>query len=125
MTVSAAAVVAEEVSATSAVLHLLLVLSLQVYIDTTGWAFPYPLAKLSGCKVACYTHYPTVSTNMLLRVWSRQAMYNNDDDISNSSLKSLFKVLYYQAFALVYGIAGACAGVLAGQASWAAVVYSL
>lgn len=85
-------------------------LLLQVYIDTTGWAFPYPLAKLAGCKVACYTHYPTVSTNMLLRVWSRQAMYNNDDDISNSGLKSLFKVLYYQAVAVVYGIAGACAG---------------
>lgn len=83
---------------------------LQVYVDTTGWAFPYPIAKLAGCKVACYVHYPTVSTNMLGRVWSRQAMYNNDEAVSSSNVRSLIKVLYYQAFAVVYGIAGACAG---------------
>jgi alpha-1,2-mannosyltransferase len=83
---------------------------LQVFIDTTGWAFTYPLAKLAGCRVACYTHYPTVSTNMLGRVWSGQAMYNNDDSIRSSTLKSLIKVLYYQLFALVYGLAGGCAG---------------
>lgn len=51
---------------------------------------------------------------MLLRVWSRQSLYNNDPDVSNSAVKSLFKVLYYQAFALVYGFAGACAGNHAG-----------
>lgn len=83
---------------------------LQVFVDTTGWAFAYPLAKLAGCRVACYTHYPTVSTNMLGRVWSQQAMYNNDDSIRGSTVKSLIKVLYYQLFALVYGLAGGCAG---------------
>lgn len=87
----------------------------QVFIDTTGWAFTYPLAKLVGSRVVCYVHYPTVSTNMLGRVWSRQAMYNNDDAIRSSSIKSLIKVLYYQAFALVYGIAGACAGGQGGR----------
>lgn len=82
----------------------------QVFVDTTGWAFTYPLAKLAGCRVACYTHYPTVSTNMLGRVWSQQAMYNNDESIRGSTVKSLIKVLYYQLFALVYGLAGGCAG---------------
>lgn len=81
-----------------------------MFIDTTGWAFTYPLAKLAGCRVACYTHYPTVSTNMLGRVWSGQAMYNNDESIRSSTVKSLIKVLYYQLFALVYGLAGGCAG---------------
>jgi hypothetical protein len=37
-------------------------------------------------------------------------MYNNDEAVTGSSLRSLIKVLYYQAFALVYGLAGACAG---------------
>eukprot|EP00775_Hariotina_reticulata_P005441 gene5440-5674_t len=92
----------------------------EVYIDTTGWAFVYPLAKLARCRVACYVHYPTVSTNMLGRVWSRQQMYNNDDAISSSSLKSLVKALYYQAFALVYGLAGACADVVLVNSSWTA-----
>lgn len=96
----------------------------QVFVDTTGWAFTYPLAKLAGCRVGCYTHYPTVSTNMLGRVWSQQAMYNNDDSIRSSTLKSLVKVLYYQLFAVVYGLAGACAGACAvlvwvqGRATW-------
>ena len=56
--------------------------TLQVFIDTTGWAFTYPLARLAGARVACYTHYPTVSTNMLQRVWSRKAMYNNNDQVA-------------------------------------------
>lgn len=33
-----------------------------VWMDTTGFAFTYPLAKLAGCRVATYTHYPTIST---------------------------------------------------------------
>lgn len=92
----------------------------EVYIDTTGWAFPYPIAKLAGSRVACYVHYPTVSTNMLGRVWSRQPMYNNDEAVSGSSLRSLLKVLYYQAFAVVYGMAGACADAVMVNSSWTA-----
>lgn len=92
---------------------------MQVFIDTTGWAFTYPLARMAGCKVqdhscwwfpspisflfsfigtsssffmvsrlldafvswlqvACYTHYPTVSSDMIRKVRSRQADFNND-----------------------------------------------
>jgi alpha-1,2-mannosyltransferase len=83
---------------------------LQVMIDTTGWAFINPLCKLAGAKVAAYVHYPTVSTDMLLRVWSQQSTYNNDDTIARSSVKSMIKVLYYEAFAIFYGLVGACAG---------------
>jgi alpha-1,2-mannosyltransferase len=39
----------------------------EVWFDTTGWAFTFPLARLAGCRVACYVHYPTVSTDMLGR----------------------------------------------------------
>ena len=79
-------------------------------IDTTGWAFINPLCKLAGAKVASYVHYPTVSTDMLLRVWSQQSTYNNDDAIARSSVKSMIKVLYYEVFAIFYGLVGACAG---------------
>ena len=35
----------------------------QIYIDTTGCAFTFLLAKiLGGCKVVAYVHYPTIST---------------------------------------------------------------
>lgn len=40
----------------------------QVFLDTAGWAFSYPLARAAGCRVASYTHYPTVSADMLVQV---------------------------------------------------------
>lgn len=39
----------------------------ELFVDTTGWAFPYPLARLAGARVAAYVHYPTISTDMLQR----------------------------------------------------------
>lgn len=43
----------------------------ETYVDTTGWAFPYPLARLAGARVAAYVHYPTISTDMLQRWGAR------------------------------------------------------
>lgn len=48
------------------------------YFDTSGHAFTYPLARIFGCKVMCYTHYPTISLDMISRVRERSSMYNND-----------------------------------------------
>lgn len=34
-----------------------------VFIDTTGCAFTFLVARvLAGCDVAAYVHYPTIST---------------------------------------------------------------
>lgn len=33
-----------------------------VFIDTTGFAFSFPVAWLAGCSVGAYVHYPTIST---------------------------------------------------------------
>lgn len=34
-----------------------------VFFDTTGYAFTYPVAALLGrCRIAAYVHYPTIST---------------------------------------------------------------
>jgi hypothetical protein len=85
----------------------------QVIVDTTGWAFAYPLFRLAGARVACYTHYPTISTDMLSRVMSMQATYNNDAAVAGSPLKSLMKAVYYSIFAAAYGAVGACANVRA------------
>ncbi|URE45600.1 cytochrome P450 [Musa troglodytarum] len=40
--------------------------------------FSYPLAWIFGCKVICYTHYPTISSDMVSRVLQSSSMYNND-----------------------------------------------
>ncbi|KAG6754179.1 hypothetical protein POTOM_042190 [Populus tomentosa] len=54
------------------------------YFDTSGYAFTYPVARLFGCKVICYTHYPTISLDMISRVRDRNSMYNNDASIARS-----------------------------------------
>lgn len=33
-----------------------------VFVDTTGYAFSYPIARFVGATVIAYTHYPTIST---------------------------------------------------------------
>ena len=88
-----------------------LLISPQVMIDTSGWAFMYPLLRLAGVRVVCYTHYPTISTDMLKRVHTRQAAFNNDDSIAGSTFKSAAKLVYYYMFASLYGAVGACANV--------------
>jgi len=38
-----------------------------VFFDTVGHAFGYPIARIAGCQVACYVHYPTISSDMIAR----------------------------------------------------------
>ena len=33
-----------------------------VFVDTTGFAFSFPVAWIAGCSVGAYVHYPTIST---------------------------------------------------------------
>ena len=90
----------------------------EVWVDTTGWAFPYPLVRAAGGKVVAYVHYPTISTDMLSRVRERRSQYNNDDKISSSSIKSAIKLVYYKSFAVVYGLAISSANVVMVNSSW-------
>eukprot|EP00249_Psilotum_nudum_P007213 c20401_g1_i1 orf=213-1646(-) len=89
-----------------------------LFFDTSGYAFTYPLARAFGCKVVCYTHYPTISCNMLSRVLDRATMYNNNDLIAGSLLLSLGKVLYYKLFAWIYGIVGRYTQLAIVNSSW-------
>lgn len=78
-----------------------------VYIDTHGLPFTYFIAKLAGCRVGSYTHYPTISTDMLDRVVQRVTAYNNDPSVTSSDLKTNLKLTYYKLFSILYGF---CAG---------------
>lgn len=88
------------------------------YFDTSGYAFTYPLARLFGCKVICYTHYPTISTDMLSRVRQRSFMYNNDALVAKSVWLSRAKIVYYTFFSYLYGIVGSCAHLAMVNSSW-------
>jgi alpha-1,2-mannosyltransferase len=90
-----------------------------VFIDSTGYAFTMPLARFfGGCKVVAYTHYPTISTDMLSMVFSRRPSYNNDVVVSNSWLKSAVKYVYYWMYALMYRFVGQFAHLVMVNSSW-------
>jgi alpha-1,2-mannosyltransferase len=90
-----------------------------VMIDTTGYAFANPVfAWLGGCRVGCYTHYPTISTDMLERVGRHEAAFNNRGFIARSPALSQLKALYYAAFASVYGFVGRQAAVVLVNSRW-------
>nr|XP_010938737.1 GDP-Man:Man(3)GlcNAc(2)-PP-Dol alpha-1,2-mannosyltransferase [Elaeis guineensis] len=88
------------------------------YFDTSGYAFTYPLARVFGCKVICYTHYPTISSDMVSRVRQCSSMYNNDALIAKSIWLSRCKVLYYTFFSWLYGLVGSCAHLAMVNSSW-------
>ena len=68
-----------------------------VYLDTMGYAFTLPLFKyFGGCKVGCYVHYPTISTDMLDKVRNRTSGFNNRRGIANSKIATYFKLFYYK-----------------------------
>ncbi|KAG2424176.1 hypothetical protein HXX76_014709 [Chlamydomonas incerta] len=90
----------------------------EVYIDTTGWAFPYPLAWRAGSAVVAYVHYPTLSTDMLGAVWAGSTGVHNDADIAESPVKTAVKLLYYGALAAWYAGCGAVTRVTCVNSSW-------
>lgn len=79
----------------------------EIFIDTTGCPLSIPLFKiLGGCKVSCYVHYPTITTQMIKRVENRAEMYNNADFIAKNEKLTAAKISYYQLFAKMYKFAG-------------------
>ncbi len=90
-----------------------------VFIDTMGYAFTLPVFKyLGNCKVGCYVHYPTISTDMLDKVRSRAKSYNNRRGIANSAIATNLKLVYYKWFAWMYGKAGTCSDLTMVNSSW-------
>lgn len=75
-----------------------------VFIDTMGYAFTYPIFHyLGACKVGSYTHYPIVSTDMLKRVKSRVYAHNNQSYVAKNPFRTWLKLTYYRLFAKVSG----------------------
>jgi alpha-1,2-mannosyltransferase len=90
-----------------------------IFIDTMGYSFTYPLFKYLGqSEVVCYVHYPTISYDMLEVVRQRTSTYNNNSAIAQSPLMSRLKEFYYEYFATAYGFAGRCADVVMANSSW-------
>uniref|UniRef100_A0A0M3KA31 GDP-Man:Man(3)GlcNAc(2)-PP-Dol alpha-1,2-mannosyltransferase n=1 Tax=Anisakis simplex TaxID=6269 RepID=A0A0M3KA31_ANISI len=94
-------------------IEALCALNPEVFIDTMGYPLTLPLFRwLAGSQVACYVHYPTISTDMIKRVESREPTYNNADWIAASGLLSVCKIVYYRIFAFFYRLCGMCSQVV-------------
>jgi alpha-1,2-mannosyltransferase len=91
-----------------------------IFVDTTGYAFTFVVARLLfGCKVLAYVHYPTISTDMLNLVWERRrSAYNHQEYISNSRITTYIKLVYYTAFAIMYGMVGSLASLALVNSTW-------
>ena len=90
-----------------------------IYFETTGYAFTYPLFYYFGnIPVCCYTHYPTISTDMLERVVQQRTLYNNRAMITRSPFLTKLKFIYYQLFAKLYSFCGRCSTCIMTNSSW-------
>ncbi|KAG0298245.1 asparagine-linked glycosylation protein [Linnemannia gamsii] len=90
-----------------------------IWIDTMGYAFTYPAARLfGGCQVVAYVHYPTISSDMIGRVASRESGHNNTDEVAKSLLYTGLKLIYYRLFALIYALVGKFCHTVMTNSSW-------
>lgn len=90
-----------------------------IYIDTTGFAFTFPIFRyLAQCPVGCYVHYPTITGAMMRRVKHRIVSYNNNSLIARNPLFTWMKLLYYKIFGWLYGVVGRCADVVMANGTW-------
>jgi len=79
-------------------------------VDTMGYSFTYPLFRyLGGCRVACYVHYPTISSDMVDRVAT---------NTNNGAWWTWSKLIYYRMFAGLYAATGRCADAVMVNSSW-------
>ncbi|MBM6387430.1 MAG: hypothetical protein JSY10_26180 [Paenibacillus sp.] len=64
------------------------------FVDTMGYAFTYPLVHyFTQVKIVTYTHYPTISSDMVNRVYERRAAHNNDARLASSVIWSTGKLM--------------------------------
>jgi alpha-1,2-mannosyltransferase len=97
-------------------LEALILYTPHIYVDSMGYSFTFCIFRwLGGCRVGCYVHYPTISTDMLGRVAGTTAESSATPTLP---LKARAKLVYYRAFALVYGLMGARADVVVANSSW-------
>ncbi|VDN54948.1 unnamed protein product [Dracunculus medinensis] len=91
----------------------------EVFIDTMGCPLTLPLFRwIAGSKVACYVHYPTISSDMISLVESRKPSYNNAQWITRNPFFCFAKLYYYKLFAILYKFCGLSSHIVMVNGSW-------
>jgi len=68
--------------------------------------------------VISYTHYPFISSDMLAKVQSNQASFNNNAAIASSAVFSKLKVVYYYILTLFYKSMGNYSDMTFTNSTW-------
>ncbi|OBZ88853.1 GDP-Man:Man(3)GlcNAc(2)-PP-Dol alpha-1,2-mannosyltransferase [Choanephora cucurbitarum] len=90
-----------------------------IFFDTMGYAFTYPLVHyFTNAKIATYTHYPIISSDMVNRVYERREAHNNDAKLASNPVWSTGKLIYYRLFAKIYGFCGSFAQTVIVNSTW-------
>jgi len=93
----------------------------ELLVDTTGFGFTYALAKFAGVRrIACYMHYPTITSDMIDRVARHAVSHNNAAYISRSPPLSALKLAYYRALRTLYRASGRHADTVLANSRWTA-----
>lgn len=62
-----------------------------------GYSFTFPIFRFFGsCTVGAYVHYPTISDDMLEKVYNGVQDFNNS--VSGSKVKTFVKIMYLSWF---------------------------
>ncbi|TYJ53573.1 hypothetical protein B9479_005777 [Cryptococcus floricola] len=91
-----------------------------IFIDSMGYGLTYPTVRLiAGPDIAIgsYTHYPTVSANMVKRVKERVYGVENAG-ASKSWIKTQIKLIYYYIFTSIYSVSLLYAQHIMTNSSW-------
>ncbi|VDM05551.1 unnamed protein product [Schistocephalus solidus] len=72
-----------------------------IFLDTTGFSFTMPIfAWLAGSACGAYVHFPTISSDMEIRV--EGTAYNNSEEIRRNKFLTAAKLAYYYIFKKAY-----------------------
>ena len=99
-------------------LEALSLLKPDIFIDTMGYTFTFPLAKWLFPKMptGAYIHYPTISTDMLGSLDAGEGQGLNAG--AGKGFKGNLKKTYWKLFARLYGWVGTYADVVVTNSSW-------
>lgn len=87
-------------------------------VDTLGNAFIYPPFGILGTRIIAYTHYPFISEDMIAKVESGRADFNNSTQVSGSYALTKAKVTYYRLLLRIYQYCGRFIHTAMANSSW-------
>jgi len=113
----------QSLASVSLLIEALTVVTPDIFIDTMGYSFTYwPCQQMMRCPILAYVHYPTISSDMLQRVASREYRPVDPGTKVNTTppgqIWTLAKLIYYRLFALIYRQTGKVPDFVLCNSTW-------